>query len=165
MSAFSNKHIVVALLVAPILAIGTFYAIDMLVGEQPHVAEEGREYPLMEMPGCRWDGGYCSLENNEFKLGLAVEWPAEDRIALTVISEFPLQGIKVAVAQESGFTPPPVEMTAISDDSRTWAAELDFDGPGGQRLRLVASAKESLYYGDASLTFALDDRESSRLER
>ncbi len=165
MSAFRNKHIMVALLMAPLLAVGTYYAIDLLVGEQPHVAEQGRDYPLVEMPGCRWDGGQCSLQNNDFRLDLSVEWPAEGRMALTVTSEFPLQGIKVALARESEATARPVEMNAVGDDPRTWAAVLNYDRPDGQRLRLVASANQSLYFGDASLAFALDELELSGREQ
>lgn len=158
MSALSNKHVIVAMLIAPLLAVGTYYAIDLLVGEQPHVAEAGRDYPLVEMPGCRWDGGSCSLQNNDFLLGVYVEWLAQNRMALTIRSEFALQGIRVAVSRYPSDAPLPVEMTPIDGDPTMWSAELDCDEPESQRLRIVASAGESMYYGDASLVFTADEQ-------
>ena len=42
MSVLKNKHLVVAMLVAPVLAVLSYFALDVLVGEQPKPAEEGK---------------------------------------------------------------------------------------------------------------------------
>ena len=79
MSTFKNKHLVVAMLVAPILAILAWYAIDVLVGEKPRPAEEGQSYPLAEKPNCRYGSGACGLKNADFELQLSTRPMGPDR--------------------------------------------------------------------------------------
>ena len=73
MSVLRNKHVLVSALVAPLLALMAYFAIDHFMGETPHAAVEGRSYPLVEKPGCRWESGSCGLKNNEFELDMVYE--------------------------------------------------------------------------------------------
>ena len=40
----TNKHVVIALIVAPILAVIAYFATDAAVGEKPHKAQAGKSY-------------------------------------------------------------------------------------------------------------------------
>jgi len=62
MSVLKNKHLVIAMLVAPVLAVLSYFALDVLVGERPKPAEEGQSYPLVEKPDCRYASGHCGLK-------------------------------------------------------------------------------------------------------
>ena len=57
MKFLKNKHLLTASLVAPILALMSYFAIDALVGETPHAAEEGQSYQLVEKQNCRYNSG------------------------------------------------------------------------------------------------------------
>jgi len=67
---FTNKHVIIAMLVAPVLAIMAWFAVDYFIGERPHAAKEGAAYTLIAKSNCRYDSGQCDLENSDFKLNL-----------------------------------------------------------------------------------------------
>ena len=70
---FTNKHVVIAMIVAPVLAVLAWFATGQLSGEKPQPAEQGKSYPLVEKSNCRYPSGACDLENENFKLRLTVE--------------------------------------------------------------------------------------------
>jgi len=154
-SIFKSKHSLIAMVVAPVLAVGAYFAIDVLVGEKPHVAQEGQSYPLVEMPNCRYDSGGCGLKNSDFRLDLTPRWLDEDRLLLSLESVFPLEGVKLALAGSGADQEPPVEMRSLDKDGLTWSVEVDCPDPENSRLHLVASANRTLYFGDAALKFTL----------
>ena len=158
MSLFKNKHILVAGLIAPLLAVGTYYAVDLWVGEKPHAAEAGRSYPLVEMPNCRYDSGACGLKNNDFRLDIVAEWLSDTRLSLQLTSAFPLEGVKLAMVTADGGETSPVEMQPVSDDGLGWTLEVGSRDPESDRMRLVAASTGSLYFGDASTKFTLRNR-------
>ena len=49
------------MIVAALLAVITWFAVDRLVAERPHIAREGRAYPLIARSDCRYTSGQCSL--------------------------------------------------------------------------------------------------------
>ena len=57
MSFFKNRHLVIATLMAPVLALISYYAVNALVSETPHAAKAGQSYQLAEKPNCRRGGG------------------------------------------------------------------------------------------------------------
>jgi hypothetical protein len=158
MSLFKNKHMLVAGLIAPLMAVGAYYAVDLWVGEKPHAAEQGRSYPLVEMPNCRYDSGACGLKNNDFRLDIVANWLSDTRLSLQLTSAFPLEGVKLAMVTADTGETPPVEMQPASDDGLGWILEVDSRDPERDRLRLVAASTGSLYFGDASMKFTLRNR-------
>lgn len=158
-SVLKNKHVVVAMLVAPVLAVLAWYALDALVGEKPTPAVEGANYPLVEMPKCRYNSGRCELKNGDFELSLVPAGLDPDRptLTLTMTSVFPLEGAMIALVEGEdegeGDGTPPTAMRPTSDDGLNWTVEIERPDPDRQRLRLVASAAGSLYYGDVSTAF------------
>ena len=153
MSVFKNKHLVVAMLVAPVLAVLAYYALDALVGERPQPAVEGESYPLAEMSGCRYGSGRCNLENGDFELRLTPVELNDGRLTLTMTSAFPLEGAMIALVDGEEDDTPPTAMQPTSGDGLNWSVDIARPDPGRQRLRLVVSSAGTLYYGDASTAF------------
>ncbi|BFM18132.1 hypothetical protein R50073_43150 [Maricurvus nonylphenolicus] len=155
MNIFTNKHVVVALLVAPILAILSYFAIDHMVGETPHAAKAGSSYQLVEKPNCRYNSGRCGLKNGEFELTLQAEWRGHTRMLLQLSSVHQLDGVKVAWAEakEGGWEAKPVDMQATNEAGTQWQVEIFPEDPQNNRIHLVASTNETLYFGDAAMAF------------
>ena len=152
-----NKHMVTAAIVAPVLALIGYFGVNALVSESPHAAEEGQSYPLVEMPGCRYNSGHCSLKNGAFKLNLSTESLGDDRLLLLLESEFPLDGVKMALLEDEADEKQPVDMRPMGEDGLVWSLEIARPDPERARLRLVASANGSLYFGDAAMKFTLQE--------
>jgi hypothetical protein len=153
MSVWKNKHVVIAMLVAPVLAILAYYAFDFVVGEKPEPAREGQSYPLAEKPNCRYGSGICGLKNAQFELELTALALSENRVALTLTSRFPLDGVLVSLVEDDRDDMSPVSMQPRSGDGTAWSLHMAQPDPERQRLRLVASAQGSLYYGDVATKF------------
>ena len=152
-----NKHVVTAAVVAPVLALIGYFGINALVGESPHAAEEGQSYQLVEMPSCRYSSGHCGLKNGDFELDLTTESLDDDRLLLLLKSEFPLEGVKVALIEDKSDEERPVDMRPMGEDGLTWSLEMARPDPEHNRLHLVAAANGSLYFGDAAMKFTLPD--------
>lgn len=148
-----------ATIIAPLLAVISYYAIDFFVGEPAIPAEAGQSYQLVEKPNCRYQSGFCGMKNGDFELNLSPEWVGEDRLKLILRSEFPLQGVLIAVVENEQDESRPSEMLAVSDDGLVWSSTLAGPDPARDRLRLVASSNDSLWYGDVALTFSIPGEE------
>ena len=153
MNIFKNKHVLTASLIAPVLAVLAYFAVNALVGESPHAAEEGQSYQLVEKPNCRYNSGNCGLKNGDFELVLSTEKLSEDRIRLLLESVVPLEGVKVSLIENAADEKQPVDMRPTGNDGLVWSIDLARPDPERNRLLLVASANRSLYYGDAAMKF------------
>jgi len=158
MSFLKNRHVLVASLVAPLLALLAWFAIDFFTGETPHAAVEGQSYALVEKPNCRYDSGLCGLKNNDFELELSYRRISGDRLALDLVSEFPLDGVLLAVVISETDDKKPVPMEPAAPGGLKWSLEARIAEPESDRIRLVASAQGTVYYGDASTQFTLADK-------
>jgi len=154
-SVLKNKHVVMAMLVAPVLAVLAWYALDALVGERPAPAVEGASYPLVEMPKCRYNSGRCGLENGDFELSLAAAGMEAGRLTLTMTSVFPLEGAMIALVEGEDDSVPPTPMQPTSGDGLNWTVEIERPDADRQRLRLVVSSAGTLYFGDVSTAFTV----------
>ena len=160
MNFFKHRHVVVAALVAPVLALIAYFGMDYIFSETPQVAQEGQSYPLVEKPNCRYDSGLCGLKNNEFELDLSYRRLGVSRLVLNLESVFPLEGVMLAVVRNENDDQPPVPMIAAGTDGTQWTMEIMVSDPQTQRLRLVASAGGALYYGDVSTRFTMAEQGS-----
>lgn len=154
MKILKNRHMMVAALVAPLLAVMAYYAVDFFVGEKPFAAKAGESYQLVEKPNCRWASGSCGLENGDFELVLVPEWTGAGRMRLALQSEFVLDGVAVARVSDESEDPPPKDMDASDETGKAWSIELENPDPERDRLRIVAASNRSLWYGDVALKFA-----------
>lgn len=158
MSVLRNRHVLVAALIAPVLALMAYFAIDHFLGETPQAAVEGQSYPLAETPGCRWESGACGLKNNDFELGMVYERLGGDLLRLDLESAFPLEGVMLAVVMSESGEAPPVPMQAVGPGGFRWMLEVRVPNPETDRIRLAASSGGVVYFGDVSTRFTLADR-------
>ena len=148
---FKNKHVVIAMIVAPILSILAWFAVGQLTGEQPQAAKPGQSYPLVEKSNCRYQSGACDLENEDFKLRLTLA----DGVAgpeFVLSSSHDLEGVVLVVAEpDAGAQPTP--MRAVDGQGLQWRMAVDKAPGPTERIRLVARASGASYFADASTTF------------
>lgn len=158
---FSNRHVIVALLVAPVMAILAWFAVGQLVGERAAPAQAGQSYPLLAQSNCRYASGSCELKNAELWLRLEAESGAAPQLRLT--ASHPLDGVKLAVSangQASGAdagsdsTASPRALAPRGDDGRTWVLPLPDKLPADGQLQLVALAAGALYFAETGTAFA-----------
>lgn len=149
---WKNKHIVIALLVAPVLALIAYFAVDYMVAERPHAAVAGADYPLLAKPNCRYASGRCELQNGDVKLALSVT-ERDGRDVLSLDSALPLADARVALATTQDDDPAPVRLAPEGRDGRRWHAELTGGLDPEQSLRLVVVAGESRYYAEVTTAF------------
>jgi hypothetical protein len=153
MSVLTNKHTVIAVIVAPVLAILSYYGIGYLFGEKPQVAREGQSYPLAEKPNCRWESGRCGLKNADFELELSVSSRTGEGMELRLESVHPLEGVMLALARPDDAESSPRAMRIADADGLAWTIDIDLPQPKQDRLQLVAAAGHSYWYGDVSTSF------------
>jgi len=144
-----------AALVAPLLALMSYYAVDYFVGEKPFAAKAGDSYQLVEKPNCRYASGSCGLKNGEFELTLAPEWTSVSDLRMTLRSEFSLDGVVIAPVTGELDNLPPRDMASADEAGKVWTIELENPDPEKDRLHIVAASNQALWYGDVALKFAL----------
>ena len=147
---FTNKHVVIAMIVAPVLAVLAWFAAGQFAGEKPQAAIPGQSYPLVEKSNCRYPSGACDLENEEFHLRLAQI--TEGSLELVLISSHSLDGAVLGVAMP-GEDSPPTTMRAVDGQGLEWRLVLGNEPLPGQRIRLVAMAGGSSYFADVATAF------------
>ena len=146
----TNKHVVIAMLVAPILAVMAWFAAGQFAAETPRAAVPGQSYPLLEKSNCRYPSGACDIENEAFRLRLtAGEYGGSD---LLLTSSHPLDGVVLGVGLPDKETQP-AAMRAADGRRLEWRIRLDTAPLPVQRIRLVALADGSSYFADVGATF------------
>ncbi len=148
---FTNKHFVIALLVAPVLAILAWFAAGYFAGERALPAQTGQSYPLLEKSNCRWESGACDLENEDLQLTLALE-PSARGPQLVLRASHALDGVVVGIGDPEASSPPQ-PMQGVSDDAREWRLPVAAVPGPAQRIHLVAMAGGSAFFADAATVF------------
>lgn len=149
---FKNKHVVVAMLVAPVLAIMAWLAIDYFLGERPHAAKEGAAYTLIAKSNCRYDSGQCDLENSDFSLSLRPVSVTAASIQLELTSEFPLQSAALGLV-DNGAELLPLPMSSVADDALHWTAQIDRPTRADAAIRLAVTAQGATWYAEVPVVF------------
>lgn len=155
MNILANKHVVIAMLMAPVLALISYFAVDKLMADPPQAAVSGESYRLIEQSNCRYNSGQCALINGNFELRLKANWLGEGRMLLELQSEHPLDGVKIAKVSTPDDFPEPQDMRRLDTVGARWQMELVPGAPDRERLRLVASVDGAFYFADASMNFSL----------
>ena len=147
---FSNKHVVIALLVAPVLAIITWFAVGSFVGEKPQQAQPGQSYPLVERSNCRYDSGQCDLRNEDMRLSITLEGEAP-LASLVLVSNQALDGALLAVAANIDAVPRP--MQRADQTGQRWLLPINGVPHRQERLRVVVQSGGSNWFAEASTEF------------
>ena len=150
---WKNWHVVTAMLVAPVLGILGWYAVDWFVAERPHVAESGASYLLIAKSNCRYDSGECDLVNSDFKLTIRPDQLFSRQTTLTVDSEFALQDVTVALVTDDVETPSVAELDGKSDLSVRWKVRIPAAPEATSTLRIAVTAQGAIYYAEVPTVF------------
>ena len=149
---FKNKHVVIAMLVAPVLAIMAWLAVDRFIGERPHAAKEGATYALIAKSNCRYGSGQCDLQNADFKLSIRPVSLSSDGVQLEMTSAFPLQSATLGLV--NGGTPAlPVPMVATSNEALHWTTRIASPPGEDSAIRLAVTADGATWYAEVPTVF------------
>jgi hypothetical protein len=160
MAFWKNKHVALASVMAPVLGLVSYFGIGAMFGEKPRPAAAGQSYQLIEKPNCRYDSGLCGLKNVDFELPLSFERLDHGRMLLKLESVNPLDGVKLALVENADEEEKPVDMQATGGDGLNWVVEIRSPDPERDRLRLVASSRQTLYFGDVATKFTASESAS-----
>ena len=150
MSMLTNKHVLAALLVAPILAVLAWYGAGQLNDDEeqkPAPAQAGNSYPLIERPGCRYAGGDCGLSNEDFKLAIVLMPTGQLRMVSAVPLDYVLVGLESANDQG------PVKALPVSAEQDRWVHNFAVVPSSEDRLRVVTGVCGASWFGEVALTF------------
>jgi hypothetical protein len=148
-----NKHVVIAMLVAPILGVLAWFSVDFFVAEQPHAAKLGADYKLVAKSNCRYASGRCDLSNNDFELTLQAGQTAGATIRLSLSSKFPLQLVNIALAETAGAATKPTSMARDDSTGMRWSGTISKPESEGASIQLAVEASGSRYYAEISTLF------------
>ena len=152
---FTNKHIITALIVTPILAVIGWFAVDYAVSERPHAARGDASYELVAGSDCRYGSGQCTLRNGQFRVTVRASQPGAAEQALEVESRFPVDAVRVALATP-GDSPAPRDMIAAAEGGQSWSLPLRSPGDDA-RLLLVLIDGTTRYYAEVGTVFFQQD--------
>ena len=144
---WKNKHVIVALLVAPILSILAWYAVGNLFGEKPHAAEEGEIYTLVGRSNCRYASGSCDLHNSDFRLTLEPDMLAASSVALTMTASHRLRSAAIGLV-EDGTAEAPAPMTSTDDSGTTWQGLIPRPSSPDAVIRVAVTAQGATWYAE-----------------
>lgn len=143
-----SRHVIVALLVAPLLAVGAWFAVGYWVAGDamtPAPAAQGSAYPLLERSGCRYAGGRCVLSNGDLDIAVTLEG---ERLYFAPSVEVDVLIAGLILLTES------VPVEAIwRETQQAWEVALPGVPSANDRLRVIVSRNDSEFYGEASMAF------------
>lgn len=161
MNILKNKHVILAMFVAPVLAIIAYFATDYVVSEKPRQAQQGNSYKLAAKSNCRYQSGQCTLYNGDVEVNVRAERINGSLIELSLHANMPLQNVLVSSVVADEETDPVVMQPAVSEEN-TWRAKIDIFDVEKSALRLVLELSGLLFYAETPAVFIDYDTTFSR---
>jgi len=152
MNILKNKHMVLAMFVAPVLALIAYFATDHIVSEKPHAVQQGASYKLAAKSNCRYQSGQCTLQNGDVEVNVRIERITGSLIELILQANMPLQNALASFIIGDDETEPVVMQPAVSAEN-TWRAKFDIVDVETSSLRLVLELSGSLFYAETPAVF------------
>ncbi|RUA04529.1 MAG: hypothetical protein DSY43_06125 [Gammaproteobacteria bacterium] len=149
---FKNKHVITSMIVAPILALISYFAVDYYVAEVPHKAKQGQSYKMLAKSNCRWASGACDLINGDLEIHITSDSQKYGLNVLFVDASNNLNGIEFALVERQGKVSRPESMTPSNDDKISWQSSR-INIMASDYLQLVISANESVFYTEVPTVF------------
>ncbi len=146
-----NKHLVLAMIIAPILAVIAYFGVDFAVSEKPHTAKSGGSYKLVARSNCRYTSGICSLVNGDFRLQLRAEALNKNDVTLSLSSPYALDGAKINLSDAPKNAPR--NMSPEQEDGKKWFITLTTPQNDDSVFYLAVKSGDTLYYAEAPTTF------------
>ena len=149
---WKNKHVVVALIVAPILSVLAWFAVGQLAGEKPKPAEAGSTYKLVARSNCRYASGSCNLHNADFELTIEPEMVTASSVALTMSASHALHSAALGLI-EPGLASQPSPMTRTADDGTQWQGLLPRPASAAAMIRVAVTAQGATWFAEVPVVF------------
>ena len=155
---FTNKHFIVAMLVAPILALIAYFATDLAVGEKPQKAKAGESYKLAASPNCRFDSGRCTLKNGELKVDIRASHVETGGWIFTLDSNQDISTAALVIVPADDSDTSPINMEAQepeaeSDSVTSWFVSIEEFDKENDIMRVALSLGQSFYYVETRAIF------------
>ena len=143
---------ILAMFVAPVLAIIDYFFVDTIVSEKPQAALQGSSYKLAAKSNCRYQSGNCTLKNGDIEVQIRARRVGDKEIELTMYSQLPVQNAIISYVIENT-TSEPEQMKASSSEIKSWSVTLYLDDPEKSILRLALNISGSMYYAETTAVF------------
>ena len=152
MQIFKNKHLVLAMFVAPVLAIIAYFAVDSFLSEKPHQARQGESYKLAAKSNCRYQSGLCTLQNGDVQVSVRIERLSDSLIRMFLSSNMPVQNVLAEFVKESSESEP-VSLYRDDLNENTWTASIEVTEPENSTMRLAMELSGTLFYAETPAVF------------
>ena len=152
MNILKNKHLILAMFVAPVLAIIAYFSVDHFVSEKPSAAKQGATYKLVGNSNCRYQSGLCTLRNGDIELVIRAKRIDERTVELVLSSELEVEDVLISLANSEADARP-VKMQVKDGQSDVLHATFDNFDPQRSVLRLAAGIAGSTYYAETTAVF------------
>lgn len=149
---FKNKHVIVAMLVAPVLALISYFATDYIVGEEPTAVREGASYPMVARSNCRYASGVCTLVNGDLEIKLSVIKGVDGEPVIQMYSSQILDGVRLAFV-DAATEFPPLVMSQLGSDAKQWQSELPNNAGRMDELRVAMRSTGAVFYASVGTDF------------
>ncbi len=160
MNLLKNKHLIIAMFVAPLLAVIAYFGVDYVVSEKPHTAVEGASYKLIAKSNCRYKSGICTFENGDIEVKLKLEVIEGNQTNVFLRSELPIQNAVVSFVNDLGYeklTTDPVTLNLTEKPSgenmNTLFATVNSVPNEKSEIRLAISISDTMYYAETTTVF------------
>ena len=160
MDFLKNKHLIMAMFIAPILAVIAYFAVDNIVSEEPHAAVEGASYQLVAKSNCRYKSGICTLENGDVEVKIRLEVIDAEQSKIYLSSELPVQHAVISFVNDIGYekvetipTSLQLLMAGEKEQANVWSAVLNTVPKETSVMRLVVGISDALYYAETTSVF------------
>jgi len=150
---WKNKHVVIAMIVAPILAILAWFAVGSMVGEKAQVAEPGAAYPLVARSNCRWASGECELANNDLQMTILPLELGAQYTRLSLDSEFPMTQATFALLLNGNEVVASAEYDTAADAPAQMTVTIPAFADPEAMLRDAVTVHESVYFAEVPVVF------------
>jgi hypothetical protein len=149
---FKNRHVIIAMFVAPLLALGAYFLTDFIVSEDSIAAEEGQAYPMVAKSNCRYQSGVCTLANGEIELKVRVIQEADGSDVLMLKSNRDIEGAKIALLTDF-YEGSPVDLVASRNGDVIWSTALAENKSDVQELRVAVKSEGVMFYATTTTEF------------
>ena len=140
------------MLVAPLLAIMAWFAVDYFVSERAQPAQAGSTYPLVARSNCRYESGRCDLENEDFGVSLRPVAIDATGVSVELTSEHPLTRAMVGLV-EGGNALTPVSLAAGNSDRTAWTGRIATPSGQDSQLRIAVVVSGSTFFAEVPVIF------------
>lgn len=158
---FKNKHVITAMIVAPLLAIMSYFATDYLVADLPSAAKQGESYSLLARSNCRYESGKCTLENGDMEVQLQIVNQEPGQAVLKAWSSAPLKGARIALRKDQDISPA-LALTQTNENGTHWQLVMTDHQLQSQELRIAMATQDNIFFGDTQTHFFHYDTSFSR---